>query len=253
MTERPGGTPPLLVLGKIKSILGCFSVERPELTLSEIARMSGVQSSTCQRLVHNLVREGFLDRTGDKHRIGLAFVRWAAPGTLGLDLVTQTRPALVSLSEESGETACLYVRDRGLRTVVGVAQSRHVVVRLFRVGMVMPLHAGAPGKIFLAFDQGARADALAAGLHPYTTSTPTDVDMLDSQVAKAKQDGYAVALDERDDGAGSVSAPVFDHEGELAAVIGIGAPTQRLAPEDITRLVPLVRQAATRASRALGL
>ena len=54
--------PPILVLRKIRQILECFTIQRPELTLQEIVKATGLPQSTCQRLVHNLVREEFLDR-----------------------------------------------------------------------------------------------------------------------------------------------------------------------------------------------
>ncbi|GAA2829554.1 IclR family transcriptional regulator [Kitasatospora sp. CM 4170] len=251
-TDRGTGTPPLLVLGKITKILDCFSVTEPEPTLREITQRSGLHASTCQRLVHNLVREGFLDRSGDRYRIGLSLVQWAAPGTFGLDIVQRIKPVLQRLCDGTGETACLYVRDGASRTVIAVAETRHVVMRLFKVGMVMPLHAGAPGKIFLAYDPAARADLVRDGLQRFTEQTPVDIDVLDEQAAQARTDGYAAAFDERHEGVGSISAPVFDHAGDLAAVLGIGAPTQRLTADDVDRLAPLVVTAAKDASAALG-
>ena len=110
---------------------------------------TGLPPSTCQRLVRNLVLEGFLDRDDDRYRIGLDFVQWAAPGTFGLDIVPLTRPALLALRDRTGETACLYVRHGPFRTVVSIAESRHPVVRLFALGMVMPLHAGSAERCYL--------------------------------------------------------------------------------------------------------
>ena len=252
MTERTTGTPPLLVLNKVSRLLDCFTVEEPAPTLQQLTRRTGLPASTCQRLVHNLVREGFLDRDGDRYRIGMAFVRWAAPGTVGLDLVELVRPEVARLRDETGETACLYVRDGAFRTVVAVAETRHVVMRLFKVGMVMPMHAGAPGKVFLAYDRAARADVLRHGLARFTAQTPVEVETLDRQAQQCRTDGYSVAFSERHEGVGSISAPVFDQAGELAAVLGIGAPTQRVGPGDVARLAPAVVAAAAAASTALG-
>src|SRR5262245_15669584 len=78
---------PVLVVRKLKQILESFTIEQPELTLQQITKLTGLPPSTCQRLVQNLVREGFLDRDEDRYRIGLGLVRVAAPGTFGLDLV----------------------------------------------------------------------------------------------------------------------------------------------------------------------
>jgi DNA-binding IclR family transcriptional regulator len=247
-----GGMPPILVLQKIRQILSCFTVAEPELSLQQIIKSTGLPSSTCQRLVHNLVREEFLDRHGDSYRIGLGMVRWAAPGTFGLDMVQLTKPALRRLRDTTGETACLYVRDGAHRTVVSVAESHHVVIRLFMVGMVMVLHAGSAGKVFMAFDPTARSAAVSHGLGRHTPRTIVDIDLLDSQLEEIRELGYAASFEERDLGAASVSAPVFGLTGELVAAIGIGAPTQRLAPSDVARVAPLVVEAAEDASRRLG-
>ena len=246
------GVPPILVLQKIKQVLECFTIENPELSLQQITKATGLPPSTCQRLVHNLVREGFLDRDDDRFRIGLGLVRWAAPGSFGLDLVQLTRPILRDLRDETGETACLYVRDGGFRTVVALAETRHVVMRLFMVGMVMVLHAGSAGKVFMAYDPAARRAAVSQGLTRLTPRTTVDIDLLDKQLEEVRELGYAASFEERDSGAASISAPVFGLSGELIAVLGIGAPTQRLGPTDVGRLVPAVQAAAERASRQLG-
>jgi DNA-binding IclR family transcriptional regulator len=118
--------------------------------------------------------------------------------------------------------------------------------------MVMPLHAGAPGKIFLAFDPDARAAIERSDLEAFTGSTPTDLAILDAQVTSARTQGYYAAFGERNPGVGSISAPVFTHMGELAGAIGLGFPTQRVTPDDIERLGPLVARASIEASRRLG-
>jgi DNA-binding IclR family transcriptional regulator len=241
-----------LVLSKITRILNCFSVESPDPTLQDVIRTTGLPSSTCQRLVQDLVVEGFLDRDGDRYRIGIAMVRWATPGTLGLDVVRLVKPVLQQLRDETGETACCYVRDGVFRTVVAVAETRHVVMRPFMVGMVMPIHAGAPGKVFLAFDPQARRDLEDAELARFTPMTPASLDELDRQVAVARAQGFYAAFGERHDDVGSISAPVFDHAGELAVVLGLGFPTQRVTGGDVERLGPVVARAAEAASERLG-
>jgi DNA-binding IclR family transcriptional regulator len=244
--------PPILVLQKIRQVLECFTIEAPELPLQQITRATGLPPSTCQRLVHNLVREGFLDRDEDRYRIGLGLVRWAAPGSFGLDLVQLTRPALRQLRDDTGESALLFVRDGAMRTVVALAETRNVVMRLFMVGMVMVLHAGSGGKVFMAFDPTARRAAVGAGLARQTARTTVDIDLLDAQLEEVRTLGYASSFEEREGGAASISAPIFGMTGELVAVIGIGAPTQRMSPADVGRLAPAVVAAAQSASRMLG-
>lgn len=250
--EQGAGTTPLLVLGKVTEILNCFSIESPEPTLQQIARQTGLPPSTCQRLVQNMVREGFLDRDGDRYRIGLRLVRWAMPGTFGLDVVRLVRPILQDLRDQTGETTCLYLRDGAVRTVVAVAETRHVVMRQFLVGQVMPIHAGAPGKIFLAFDPDTREAMIDTELTRFTPTTPDTWEQLDEQARVARSQGFFAAFGERNGDVGSISAPVFNHTGRLAAVLGLGFPTQRIGTDDVPRLGPAVADAAREASAALG-
>lgn len=249
---RNSAAKPILVLGKVTEILNCFSIEAPEPTLQQIARATGLPASTCQRLVQNMVHEGFLDRDGDRYRIGLRLVQWAAPGTFGLDTVRLVRPILQELRDHTGETACLYMRDGAYRTVVAVAETRHVVMRPFLVGQVMPIHAGAPGKIFLAFDPDARDALLGTELTRFTPATPANWKQLDEQAEQARKQGFFAAFGERNSDVGSISAPVFKHDGQLAAVLGLGFPTQRITPKDVPRLGSIVAEAANTASAALG-
>lgn len=250
--EQGDRTTPILVLGKVSDILNCFSIDAPEPTLQQIARATGLPASTCQRLVQNMVREGFLDRDGDRYRIGLRLVQWAAPGTLGLDVVRLLHPIIQQLRDDSGETACVYMRDGKYRTVVAVAETRHVVMRPFLVGQVMPIHAGAPGKIFLAFDPGAREALKDTELTRFTDITPVSWKELDAQAELAREQGYFAAFGERNSDVGSISAPVFRYDGQLAAVLGVGFPTQRVSAADVPRLGPMVARAAREASAALG-
>lgn len=250
--EKKSGSAPLLVLRKVSEILDCFSLETPEPTLQQITRETGLPASTCQRLVQNMVREGFLDRNGDRYRIGLRMVQWSMPGTFGLDIVRLIQPILEDLRDLTEESACLYVRDGDHRTVVAVAETRHVIMRPFRVGQALPIRAGAPGKIFLAYEPEARTAIAKVPFTPFTPNTPRSLEDLDAQAAEARSQGYFAAFGERNSDVGSISAPVFDHTGKLAAVLGIGFPTQRVQPADVGRLGPAVAAAARAASIALG-
>lgn len=125
----------------------------------------------------------------------------------------------------------------------------------------MPLHAGAPGRqgarapgtVSLAFDADARRAVIEASeFTRFTPRTPDNLDLLDRQAASVRSVGYCAAFEERNIGVGSISAPVFNHTGELAGALGLGFPTQRVAPADADRLGPIVASAAAVASDRLG-
>lgn len=209
----------ILVLGKIRSIMDCFTVEEPTLSLTAIRKRAGLPESTTQRLVQNLVREGFLDRDGSGFRVGLSVARWAIQATQGLDVIQASRPLLRTLREETQESSVLYVRWRQYRTVVATARSPRAISRVLEVGTVMPMHLGSAGKVFLAFDEFAMQDLLDAD--PDSEVSPEELELI-------REQGWCATFEEREPEVASVSAPVFDHQGNVCAVVGIVAPYSRL-------------------------
>ncbi|WAL67836.1 IclR family transcriptional regulator [Amycolatopsis cynarae] len=248
----PRGIRPLLVLGKIRQILEVFGPERPELTFAEIRRATDLPASTCQRLVSNMVAEQFLDRHGDKYRVGLRLGYWAAPAGAGLDVSEIVHPALVRLRDTTGETACLYRREGDVRVCVAMAETYHAIRRQMYVGKLMPLHAGSASRVLLAWDEAAAEEVLGWPLEPFTTTTVTDPSVLRALLGQTRQQGYAITSEERDAGAASVSAPVFGPGQALVGALGISGPTQRLTSQRAAEWAPEVVRAAEQATRLLG-
>ena len=248
-TTRPT---PILVLGKAGAVLEAFTPEEPALTAREVQHRTGLPATTTLRLLYTMVQEGFLDRRGDEYLPGLATLRWAAIARQGMDLVGLAQPVLESLRDETDESAYLYVRHGRYHVCVAVAESRHAVQQVLRVGEVLPLHAGSAARVFLAFDPGAMEALGSSELPALTGRTITDPDRLREVAAETHRAGYAASFEERSLGAVSLSAPVFDDRGALAAVLGVAAPRQRFSRERVPSLAPPVVRAAGKLSGQLG-
>jgi DNA-binding IclR family transcriptional regulator len=89
------------------------------------------------------------------------------------------------------------------------------------------------------------------GLERLTDRTITDPAKLHKELASIRRRGYATSLGERQPGAASVAAPVFDHDGHVVAVISVAGPAARFRPES-TDAVPALLAAAARVSGQLG-
>jgi len=250
--EQVDGVSRLLVLVKMRRILDAFTPARPELSASEISVAAGLPASTTTRFIRNLEYDGLLERVGDRYRIGLAVVRWAGTALRGRDLVDIAGPVLTWLRDETGESVQLCVREGRFAVIINAASSFHSVARQMRIGEVNYLHAGATGKIFLAFDPGAMTALGTGPLEAFTSRTITDHEKLLASVAEVRAQGYAVTAEERNDGAVGISAPVFDAARRLAGSIGISGPTSRMTPAMVEAQVPLVVEAGRRLSESLG-
>jgi DNA-binding IclR family transcriptional regulator len=246
------GVPQLMVLAKTISILDAFSLVAPELSIRELTAHTGLPTSTCVRIVRNMVHFGLLERADDRYRIGLSIVRWAGLGLAGRDLVTVSREPLRRLRDNTGESALLSVRDGKYAVVVAVANSRHSIVRQLKVGEVSPLNAGSSGKIFLAFDPDAFELIRRGELEARTSHTVINRKQLRQEIEKVRLNGYSESFEERNEGAAGLAAPVLDNEGGLAGAVGLSGPMSRLSPENIERYSEQVIQAAHDIATGLG-
>lgn len=229
---------PILVLGKAARIMRAFTLDEAALTARQVQKRTGLPATTCLRLLHTMVEEGFLDRRGDAYTPGLSTLQWASIAKVGMDIVALAQPVLQVVRDATDESAYLYVRDGMHHVCVAVAESPHPVKQVLRVGQVLPLHAGSAARVFLAYDTAAMRTLDSAILTALTEHTVTDADLLRRASVQTRRDGYAVTFGERSVGAASLSAPVFDDTGECVAVLGVAAPRQRFSSDRVPSLVP---------------
>lgn len=95
-------------------ILRCFSHERPELSLQEIVRMTGLPQPTVWRLCHTLNKEGFVVCAGEKHKIaiGLPALSLGYAALVRQDLPKVALPYMKSLTERYRLGTSLAIRER---------------------------------------------------------------------------------------------------------------------------------------------
>lgn len=243
----------ILVLGKARDLLDCFSIAEPVLGFGELRRRAHLPPSTCARLVSSLTELGLLERQGAVYRPGPRLVRWAeARLAVAPSLQQVAQSWLEELRDRTDETARLYVRDGLVRVCVAAAETRQPVGRAVRVGEVLPLYAGAAGKVFLAFDPQVDLGSAISQAGRLTPATIVDQGAWDRELARIRSAGYAASFGEREAETAAVAAPVRGASGNVVAALGIGAPRYRLGRRTAARLAPHVVDVARALSRQLG-
>jgi DNA-binding IclR family transcriptional regulator len=114
-----------------------------------------------------------------------------------------------------------------------------------------PIHTGAMGKVLLAFSDAAEREEILdrTELVAYTPATITDRAMLDRELAKIRDAGFAESRGERSPGVAAVSAPVLGPDRRLIAALAIIGPSERLDDEMLARLRKPLGAAAREISR----
>src|SRR5580700_11449466 len=181
---------------------------RAPVSFTELTAASGLAKSTTSRLLMALERNGLVRRDpAGRFSPGEVFVSYACRGGVEADLVSLAQPVLARLGEETGETVNLGVpRDGGLVEQIAQVDSRYLIGGTNWVGLTVPLHCAALGKVLLAF--GA-AELPKGRLEQRTDRTITSRVALAAELTAVRERGYAVTIEELEPGLVAVAAPVF--------------------------------------------
>jgi DNA-binding IclR family transcriptional regulator len=210
------------VASRVLGLLGAFDDQHRSLTLTDLARRSGLPLATAHRLIAELTGWGALRRTETgEYVIGRRM--W----DLGLLAEVQTglrqiaSPFLHDLHAATLATVHLAVRD-GTQVLYVDRVSGHLSVPIVsRVGSRLPLHATGVGKILLAYAPAAVQEAALAEPARVTPFTVTQPGRLTEQLRRIHRDGYATTSEEMSLGACSVAVPVRGADGDVVAALGI--------------------------------
>lgn len=240
------------------AVLRCFSAARPELGVTDVARMIGVHKSTVSRLMTNLQRLGYLERDAatDKYRLGVALVALAAPLLSNVDVRRLAGPLLQEEVNATGETAAVAVigeREPG-PIVIDQIPSPSLVRHTQEVGTRYRDWASASVKVSLAFRPESDAlRVLRAGMiEGIDGRDRAAVERVRAELADIRMAGYAVNDGESDPFEFSLSAPVFGADGKLAAALIVAAPKPRVTPEAFAAIRDVVTHDAQLISLQLG-
>jgi DNA-binding IclR family transcriptional regulator len=246
---RPDSQDAISSLTRGLNLLNLFSVRDNELSVSELARRSGVPKSTTHRLVVDLIAWGALERTPKGVRLGIHLFE------LGNLVPAQRRlreiaiPYAHNLNEVTQLTSNLAVRDGQDILYIEKVASRSLSVPHSRIGGRLPLHATALGKAILAYSDPEFTESVLAGeLKAISPRTITNPEVLRTELAKTRQTKVAFDVEESRIGLFCVAAPVFANDTEIVGAISVTGATSLTQAQ---RFAPVVRTTAMALSRVL--
>jgi IclR family transcriptional regulator, acetate operon repressor len=224
---------------------------RDPVTFTELTEASGLAKSTASRLLTALERSGLVRRDpAGRFAPGEVLVSYACRGDAEADLVAVAQPALDRLGAQTGETVNLGVpRAGGLVEQIAQVDSTYLIGGTNWVGMSVPLHCAALGKVLLAY--GA-ADLPRGRLEQRTARTLTSRAALAADLALVRDRGWAVTDEELEPGLVAVAAPVRRDGGAVVAAVSVSAPATRLPPGEVPAVAARCAAAAGRVSAVLG-
>lgn len=225
-----------------------------EAGVTEIAGELGVHKSTAFRLVSTLESHRLVEQTTDRgrYRLGVGVLRLAGATTARLDLVQEARPVCRQLAADTGETVNIAVLSESSALYLDQVAGSSALQPHNWVGQHIPLHATSNGKVLLSGLDDKRAAEVLGTLPRYTSTTITTKTRLREELHEVRERGYAVAVDELEEGLTAIAAPVRNAHGDVVASMSVSGPTFRLGDDRVEQVVPLLLAAAEEVSHRLG-
>jgi IclR family KDG regulon transcriptional repressor len=232
-----------------------FVAQNPGLGVTELAERTGNTKARAFRLLFTLEQRGmvFKDALASTYSLGYKSLYLGVAAQEQVNLVRIAGSELRDIGAECNENVQLRVRD-GLETVcVARWESTHAVRVHGNVGNRRPLHAGASGKILLAYaPEEVRQAVLSSNLLRFTEQTITQRSRLSQEIAKIVKLGYSVSISEISVDAVAVAAPVYDVSGNVVASLSIAGPSSRISEAALPAMIELAQKHAQRLSRSMG-
>lgn len=234
---RPRGDYFVQSLERGLAVIKAFSGEEPELTLSDIARRTGMTRAAARRFVLTLVDLGYVGTVDRRFHLRPTVLEL---GYTYLSLMSFPRvatPHVAALSGRLQETSSVAVLDRDDIVYVSRVGPRRVVATGLTVGTRLPAYLTSHGWVQLAALPDKELDAYLARvtLVPRTAKTTTDPAKLRAKLMETRLRGFALVDQELEEGVTSIAVPIRDADGRVLASVNVGTQSQRLSPAALLR------------------
>ncbi|MFE3290614.1 IclR family transcriptional regulator [Rhodococcus sp. NPDC059234] len=239
------------VLGRAFLLLAAFDSDRPELSLSDLSRRTGVPLPTAHRLCHQLVDLGALERNASgQFQIGARLWELGALAPRAHGLRAVALPYLEDLYEATHQNVQLVVLDGAEALYVERLSGHNSIQLVGRAGGRLPLHASSGGLVLLAHAGPALLDrVLADGLERFTSDTIVTEHRLRATLTDIRRTGVVTCRRHVDPHSLAIASPVRRGTGEVVAAVSVVVD----ADDDPATLIPALQTACRGISRGLAL
>ena len=223
------------------SVIRAFDAEHPELTLSEVARRAGLTRAAARRFLMTLETLGYVRSDARAFTLTPRILELGFSYLSASTLPEIAQPHLERLSRDVDESVSAGVLDEADIVYVARVPTRRIMSVRITIGTRFPAYATSIGRALLAGLPDAAAEAVldASDLRPLTDRTIADRAELLAELARVREQGWAVVDGELEPGLRSIAVPLHGRDGTVIAAINVSSSSTRESTEhQIERYVP---------------
>ncbi|WP_298852086.1 IclR family transcriptional regulator [uncultured Ruegeria sp.] len=230
-------------------LLDYFSNARPEIGLSLLARLSGLNKATALRHLRALEEFGLIEQNPmtKSYAIGPAALRLAALREIARPGIESARQKMQAAMQIVGESLHLSLLEKnGLQTTLVVETTQHSVRVSLDPSEMLPLNATASGLCMLSFGPAHLRVQLDQDVQvQFTESTLTDPKLIKEQVAQIGISGWANSSGSYEDGVFGYAAPIFGIDQIALGTIAIAVPESRATSDRLPEILSALHALST--------
>lgn len=237
------------------AILECFTENKRELKLSDIAQKLDLKKSTVHGLLNTLKYHGFIeqDEITQKYRLGTRFIVYGDLVVNSMDIINISYPIIEKVCEKIEETVHIAMLDKADVVFIEKKECNRSVKTSTKIGARIPAYSTADGKIILCYlEKDKLKELLPRNLKKLTPNTITDKNQLLEILSEIKNNGYAVDYEETVQGLVCIAAPIFDYTGSVRYSLSVTCPTVRMNENKIKEYIDIIKKDANEISCRIG-
>ncbi|MFY1692105.1 IclR family transcriptional regulator [Plantactinospora sp. WMMB782] len=229
------------------AVIRAFDADHPQLTLSEVARSTGLTRAAARRFLLTLVELGYMRTDGRLFSLRARILELGYAYLSSLSLPEVAQPHMESLVAQVHESCSMSVLDGDEVVYVARVPTKRIMTVAISVGTRFPAYATSMGRVLLAAQPARWLDDYlgTAELRPLTRRTVTDPARLRTILTRIGNQGFAIVDQELEEGLRSLAAPIRDADGAVIAALNVSARASRGSSEAIRKelLPPLLTTA----------
>ena len=236
---------------KALSLLECFSIQEPELGISDMAKKMGVPKSSAHSLVATFCEAGYLKRTSSgRYSLDIKILRFAYIVNQNLGYPRAVYDILMETANKTKQVVYFGVPYEQSVLYLYVAHPMDRMEELpYReiTGEIAPLYSTGIGKAILAHlppeEWNRRMPAILTARTPKTITDRAD---MVAELKAIRDRGFSIDNQENERGIRCVGVPVYSATGQLVAGISTSGPVERMTEKTMRECLTQLRVAATK-------
>jgi IclR family pca regulon transcriptional regulator len=238
------------------AVIRAFGPDRDRLSLSEVARATGLTRAATRRFLLTLVKLGYVRNDGREFSLRPRVLELGYAYLSGLALPEIAAPHLEELVARVRESSSISVLDGQHIVYVARVPTKRIMTVAISVGTRFPAYAASMGRVLLAglTDEDLERHLAEADLESFTTRTVTDPERLREIVRETGRVGYSIVDQELEEGLRAIAAPIHGSGGSVTAAINLAVHASRVSMAAMrSELLPALLETAHRIEEDLRL